>query len=270
MRLRIALAALGVVAAPAAEASPQILALLSTEGPVPMHCQGAVCTAELSAFCLEKARATPEAGAVYRAAPNATIVLVVTASDGTIREVDGRALAQCASWRDMTAVEVTIGRRALGDAERVAIRAGDETALVPAPSPRYGAPHSPAEIGYAIGPLRALGARQIDRTAEAAVARDLARALNALRHEDETAALWLAGAARPVVRGCAAKVAEEKARRRTTVGVHGYWTGRAIVGEPSLKTCLEEAHGSLMTRLNQRFWKGAPPPRPVARSAPRI
>jgi hypothetical protein len=73
-----------------------------------------------------------------------------------------------------------------------------------------------------------------------------------------------------VVRGCAARVAEEKARRKDTVGVLGHWTGRSIVGEPSLKACLAEAHASLMTRLNQRFWKGEMPPAAPPKVAPRM
>ncbi|HEY7610370.1 MAG TPA: hypothetical protein VIF14_14135 [Alphaproteobacteria bacterium] len=272
MRLRIALAALGAAAAPgAASASPQILALLSTDGPVPLHCQGAVCTAELSAFCLEKERATPATGTVYRAAPRATIVLLVTAADGSVREIDGSALAQFASLRDMTAVRVTIDRRALGDdVERIALRAGTNVSLLPAPLPNDGRPHSAAEIARATGTLRADGALRVDASPEAGVARGLARALDSLRFEDETAALWHAGAAAGAVRACAADVAAVKARRKDIIGVHGHWTGRGIVGEPSLKSCLEEAHAALMTRLNQRYWRGETPPAPAAKTAPRI
>ncbi len=270
MRLRIALAVVGAAAAPAAHASPQILALLSTDGPVPLYCQGGHCTAELSAFCLEQQRATPATGTVYRAAPNAVIVLLVTGADGTVREIDGTALAEFTSARDMTAVRVTVGRRALGDAERVAMRAGTEAALLPVPSSRHGRPHSVAEIAYATGPLRAAAAQHVDRSPDAEVARDLSRALNALQHEDETAALWRAGDAGAVVRGCAARVAEEKVRRQQTIGVLGHWTGRSIVGEPTLRACLEEAHASLMTRLNQRFWKGELPAEVAPKAAPRM
>lgn len=259
MRLRIALAALGVAAASAAHASPQILALLSTDGTVPLHCTGAVCSAELSAFCLERHRATPEAGTLYRAAPNAKLTLVVTAGDGSVREIDARGLAEFASVREMTAVRVTIDRRALGDrfsdAARISIRSGSETALLPVHLPRYGAPRLKDDVAHVTVRVRA-AAEGVDRSAEAAVARDLARAMDALRHQDETAALWLAGAAAPVVRGCAAKVADEAASRKATIGVFGHWTGRAIVGAPSLRSCLEAAHASLMLRLNQRFWSG--------------
>lgn len=78
------------------------------------------------------------------------------------------------------------------------------------------------------------------------------------------------GAAAPVVRGCEARVAAEKMQRRAIIGVLAHWTGRSIVGEPSLKACLEEAHASLMTRLNQRFWKGEMPPEAPAKAAPRM
>jgi hypothetical protein len=263
MRLRIALAALGIAVPGGAQASPQILALLSTGGPVPMECHGALCTAELSAFCLEERRATPEAGTVYRAAPQGTLVLTVTASDGSVREVSAHGYAAFTTLRDMTAVRVTIDRSALGDAARLAIRAGEEVALLPAPSSRHGRPHTTAEIALAVGPLRAAGARHVDRSAEAAVARDLTRALNALAQADEAAALMLAGAAAPVAKACATKVADDKARRASTIGVHGYWSGRGIVAEPSLRACLQAEHGNLMTRLNHAFWKrGSPPTAP--------
>ena len=269
MRLRIALAALGLAAAaPSAQASPQILALLSTDGTVPLHCQGAVCSAELSAFCLERHRATPDAGTHYRAAPNAVLVLVVTAADGSVREIDARRLAQFASVRDMTAVRITIDRSALGDAARIGVRSGSETALLPVHVPRYGNPRLKEDVEHVTGPVRE-AAQGVDRSAEAAVARDLARALDTLRNEDEKAALLLAGAALPVVSHCAAAVAEDKARRNETIGVRGHWTGRSIVGEPSLKSCLEEAHASLMTRLNLRFWNGELPAPAAPKSAPR-
>lgn len=270
MRLRIALAALGLAAtAPGAHASPQILALLSTDGAVPLHCQGAVCSAELSAFCLERNRATPEAGTPYRAAPNAVLVLVVTAADGGVREIDARRLAEFASVRDMTAVRVTVDRRALGDAVRVSLRSGGETALLPVHTPRYGRPRLAEEIERVIGAVRR-SAQGVDRSAEAAVARDLVRALDTLRHEDEKAAVLTAGAALPVVRHCAAKVAEEQARRKETIGVRGHWTGRGIVGEPSLRSCLETAHAALMLQLNLRYWNGELPAPAAPKSAPRM
>lgn len=269
MRLRIALAALALAAAPSAQASPQILALLSTDGTVPLHCQGAVCSAELSAFCLERHRATPEAGTLYRAASNAVLVLVVTGADGGVREIDARGLAQFASVRDMTAVRISVDRRALGDAAWIGIRSGPETALLPVHQDRFGPPRLPEDTGRVAGPVRA-SARGVDRSADAAIARDLARALDVLRHEDEKAALRLAGAAQHVVQGCVSQVADETARRKETIGVFGHWTGRGIVGAPSVRSCLEEAHASLMTRLNLRFWNGEIPAPAAARADPRM
>jgi hypothetical protein len=270
MRLRIALAALGLAAGAAgAQASPQILALLSTDGVVPLHCRGAVCSAELSAFCLERNRATPESGTHYRAAPNAVLVLVVTAADGSVREIDARGLAEFASVREMTAVRVSIDRRALGDAARIGIRNGSETALLPVHRERHGPPRLAEDIRRVTGPVR-VGAQGVDRSAEASVARDLVRALDVLRHEDEAAALKLSGAALPVVRGCVERVAEETARRKETIGVHGHWTGRGIVGAPSLKSCVEEAHATLMTRLNQRYWNGEIPAPAAPKADPRM
>jgi hypothetical protein len=169
----------------------------------------------------------------------------------------------------MTAVRITIDRSTLGDAARIGIRSGSETALLPVHLPRYGRLRLKEEIDHVSGPVRE-AAQGVDRSAEAVVARDLARALDRLRHEDEKAAVLLAGAAQPVVRHCAEKVAGEMARRREMIGVHGHWTGRSIVGEPSLKSCLEQAHASLMTRLNLRYWNGEIPAAAKPKSAPRM
>lgn len=255
MRIRLALAALGILIAPAAEASPQILALLSTYGSVPLNCENGVCTAELTSFCLEQKRAVPESGTAYRAVPNSGVVLIVTASDGTVRELDGAGLAAFSALRDMTAVRVTIDQRRLGDAAAVAIRTNESSVLLPLGSTRQGAAHTSTEIDTATGPLRSAAARIVDRDPRSAVARGISLALNRL-HRDGDAAALIADAVSPVVRACAGKVAEEKARRQELIGVYGYWTGRSIVGELSLGTCLEEAHGTLMTTLNRRFWHG--------------
>ena len=118
---------------------------------------------------------------------------------------------------------------------------------------------------HAIGPLRATAAAIVDASSGAEIARGLSRALNLIAGGDDAA--LLTGAAAPIVRACATRLAEHAARRRDVVGIYGYWTGRGIVGTPTMRTCLEEAHGSLMTGLNRRFWRGeaaspaaAPPP----------
>lgn len=269
MRVGLALAVLGFSAV-SAQASPQILALLSTEGAVLLECDGARCTAELSAFCLEENRATPAPGTQYRVAPGSGIVLVVTGADGRPREVDAAAHTAFASLRDMTAVRVTVDRRGLGDAVAIALRAGTAAALLPETLPRYGAAHTPAETAQAVGPLRASAAAIVDASSGAEVARGLSHALNLIAGGDERAALELAGASAPVVNACKAKVAEHEARRRDVVGIHGYWTGRGIVGMPTLRNCLEAAHGTLMTALNRRFWRGETIPLHAGPPAPHM
>jgi len=269
MRVSLILAVLGFTTV-RAQASPQILALLSTEGTVLLACDGARCTAELSAFCLEEKRATPEPGTRYRAATGAGIVLVLTGDDGRVREIDGAPYAAFTSLRDMTAVRVTVDRRGIADAVTIAFRAGTAAALVPETSPRHGAAHTPAETARALGPLRATAAAIIDASPGAEIARGLSQALNRIAGGDQTAALKLAGAAAPIVHACTAKLASYEDRRRDVVGIYGYWTGRGIVGAPTLRTCLEEAHATLMTGLNRRFWRGEATPSKAAPPAPHL
>ena len=50
-------------ATPRAEAAPQILGLVASNGlPVPMRCEAGDCTALLASFCLQEARDAPEDG----------------------------------------------------------------------------------------------------------------------------------------------------------------------------------------------------------------
>ncbi len=247
------------IATSPALAAPQILALLATGAPVALMCEGAACTADLSAYCLEKERATPEAGTDYRLGSAGNVTLIVTGADGAVRELPLGDRARFQSLREMNAVRVTLDRATIGDAVSLAVRVEPLATLLPAAAAKKSKAHSVAATVLAEGPYRALGARIVDGSPEADAARGLARALNRLSTTrgradiGETSAA--AGSAGPIVEGCAAEAADIKAMRERIIGVYGYWTGRSIGHEPSLRSCLEAQHDRIMSRLNERYWK---------------
>ncbi|MBT5110054.1 MAG: hypothetical protein HOM25_15355 [Rhodospirillaceae bacterium] len=51
-----------------ATAAPQALALVDSAGEVTLQCQDGDCTATFSAYCLQKSRAMPFSGTVYKPA----------------------------------------------------------------------------------------------------------------------------------------------------------------------------------------------------------
>ena len=81
-----------------APAAPQALALLASNGAVPLTCAGGACRTELSAFCLQQERAMPLPGTKYSVVDRDRLTLVVTAADGAERRLPGlqrRHLGSC-------------------------------------------------------------------------------------------------------------------------------------------------------------------------------
>ena len=93
-RIRILLSAaiaMLSLAASRAEAAPQILGLVASNGlPVPMRCEGGDCTALLASFCLQEARDAPEDGQAYLPGPRGGLSLIVTRASGQRLRLDVR------------------------------------------------------------------------------------------------------------------------------------------------------------------------------------
>ncbi len=244
----------GVVLAPvAAAAAPQMLGLIATDKPVKLTCRGDVCMAELSTFCLQKERASPETGTVYRVAEGSSSALIVAGADGAIRELPVRN-PRFETLRGMSAVRITIDRRALPEGSGVSLQVLANASLVPVPAAHHSRPLTPAEISETTGAMRAVGTRTVDRSPEALVLRGLSEALNRPMRQREFKESDASGPAAPLIRECARQVVHSQALRSRTIGIYGYWTGRGIGHEPSLRACLETAHDGLVGRLNEDYW----------------
>ena len=92
--------ATAVLAAAPVAAAPQILGVVASIAPVEMSCTVDTCTAQLSAFCLQRERDVPAEHAAYRAADPGAFTLLARRADGTTIEVpfDGRP-GECAGLR---------------------------------------------------------------------------------------------------------------------------------------------------------------------------
>ncbi len=79
----LAAIAMAALASGRAQAAPQILGLMASNGmPTPLHCRDGLCTGSFASFCLQEAREAPADGQDYRLAPGGQLVLNAAAADG--------------------------------------------------------------------------------------------------------------------------------------------------------------------------------------------
>jgi len=254
LRTLIVGAALAVVAPFAnSHAAPQVLGLIATNAPVPLNCLGGNCTAEFSAFCLQRARELPERGTLYRAVGD-SLTLIVTATDGSRRWLPGAGHLTITTARGIAAVRVAISQRTLKGlgAVSAAVQVGPRVSLVPIPVIGDPNPQSPMEIDAATGPLREVAEQLVDEGGPAVDAvRLIGRVVNALpqrgRADIETGQqLWRELVSESGETSAAIARAEESYARCQGLLSQGY--------EFSLRRCLEKRHDSLLLELNSRYW----------------
>lgn len=252
------LAALLLAALPhkSALAAPQILAVLSSDAGIPLTCDGRVCEADLSTFCLQRERPAPDVGTAYAPAAPGAFTLVVRDAKGGARRLPAAEHVRFSQQRGYTAVSARLPQHALAGlgAVSAAIEVGADASLVPVPRGGDPDPLTADEIAHAAGPLRAVGTRVVDSSPEAESARLVASMANALPREgylspEHLGTLWndMAGDARfqalqrPGLAGA-------KSAYDSCVGAV---TEHATF---SMRGCLERRHDQLMRELNDGYW----------------
>lgn len=234
----------------AARAAPQALALVMTDVPVPVSCEGGVCRAVLTSFCLERERDTPAAGTAYRLAAG-ELTLVVRAGDSVRRLLAGN-LVRLAADRGSHAVVARLAHAVAPawDGADLFLEVGRRVTLLPAAA--EGAEASdPSRLAALTGPLRAIGEQAVDLAdPEVDVVRLLGRAVSRLPAVGrggiaQSEAVWRESV-RPLSGGAGRALAEDAYRtcRRKAEGGLYY----------SFRNCLVVAHDRLMARLNARYW----------------
>jgi len=255
LALSAVLAAFGLVAR-SALAAPQMLGVVASAEPVPMHCANGVCSAELSALCLEKERALPQDGTPYDALDPEKLSLVVTASDGSLSTVPASGL-RIVSRRSQVAIEVSLPEavaRKLG-AVALAVKVAPELALIPAPVAGDASPIGRADVARArdaLATARALLAQDKERVGMAALMNRLINALPGDSGADPIVAdrAWQGVAGVPAEAASGDPVVREAAQiyRSCRLGLAGIWPS-------GLRRCLEFSHDATIGGLNAELWQ---------------
>lgn len=260
MRLRrvvVSLAAAGALAGLAlpAAAQMQALALVSSDGPVELTCHGATCAAEFSSFCLQPELASPTPYTRYAMAPEPDVRLVGERADGSAVALDPSEL-QIKVLRTHVAVRLSLPHMHLLERKlsRVTVEIGDKVALLPEPEAGE-TPLGEGEIAAITTTLRELGDQVVDSDGDRMrAARLMVRMINALppggRESPETRARIWDSTIQPEDLAGAPASSRELVRH-----VHdfcAYGSARSLA--PSMRSCLQSQHDTIMGGLNSDYW----------------
>ncbi len=253
-----------------AVAAPQILALMATDGPRPLECEGEICRAEFTAICLQEHRPVPNAGTVYELLPasqgakeTGAPVLVATGAEGQVRRIDMvGARARYVSMRGQFAIAIEIPKAVLdaAGAKTAGIAVGKTAILTPEPLLDDPKPITVGEIRAVLGRhVQIAQGFERDVAAGLATSRVLNALVNALpkakkpRREDELAASdrvfasYVAGPAGPEKRA-----AEDVRSIILTCDMREMREAYRTV-----RTCVQVYHDRIMAGVNTAYWRRA-------------
>jgi hypothetical protein len=250
--------ALAVGYADGAAAAPQVLALLSTDGPVPLACKDGLCQATLSALCLQKDRQPPASGQLYDPARAEHLSLVVTDAKGRTRHVPAQGL-RIESERTFVAVRFVLPESTLAEwgGVKVALAVSKGSTLVPRAVANDVNPQTPADIAHAVTVLREQAGLVEDAgDARGNFARMAARFANVLPRSgpiDKDAAraahkmISEANAGRP-----------GQARFQSLFNQCDVSNGMSLYGR-NMRECVQHFHDRTLTDLNHELWNQVAP-----------
>lgn len=237
-------------------AAPQILGLLATAKPIPLSCAQGMCSAEFSAFCMQRHRRSPAAGTAYRAAKGTELTLIYTDQGGTKRSLSASNRVIIKAHRDFHVVRIALPEseiRGLGGRD-LAIAVGALASLVPIAQPGDKVPLDKQEIAYITGPHRLAVAKAFSDDGESIVAvRTINRLINALPQgrtpTKQRSDLWR-------------KVIGDLPTQHTGAGLR--WAAREFQfckrwAGYGLRDCLAEGHDHKALDLTKKAWKISEP-----------
>ncbi|MDP6343391.1 MAG: hypothetical protein QF578_04475 [Alphaproteobacteria bacterium] len=247
----------GLLSARPGLAAPQMLALVSNGTPVQLQCYRGDCFAEFTAFCLQPERASPVQGTAYRLHDPARLVAVATDRQGREFALDVDKHLDIKAQRSHVAVRIgmPVQRLARLGIRSVRIAVAGNASLLPVKISGDASPLGAEEIATTAGPMRALGDRVVDQSAEwMPAARVANRLINALPPGGPVAAerrraLWASVIGGDAFKGAPAGT-QDKVRRVYDDCQDAVAKGRL----PSLRGCLESKHDSFVGTLNNRYW----------------
>jgi hypothetical protein len=254
-----ALAAVALLLTPSVvQAAPQSLGLVATAEPVPMICDDDGCVVQLSSFCLQGDRKSPNFNTPYHVDGGTGLWLHLTDANGSLRTVPAEGLLRFVSTRGYTAIDATVSTAdmaALGAVD-MALEVGKLVTLFPEAVPGDPNPITPEEVAFAKGEARRLAASIFDSSEGLGDTISIIdRSINSMTimtrlNDEERRDLWSRVAGVPLdeavdnrTRGAAEMFSEclGDLRRKMVFG---------------LRNCLEGRRDELLIRANVTLWNG--------------
>ncbi len=255
--------ALGLAWPGSSYSAPQILGLVATAKPLPLHCVGDTCSVEVSSFCLQRKRKAPKAGRAYHPSAQTVISLIYQgAEQDAVTAIPVTRHVRIFSNRSFRSVKLQIPAGLVKSSGRSVptISIGAQSAAVPIPREGDRNPQSDKEIAKFTGSYRAAADLIVGEWNYRTVAADaLNRLINGLPdnkpadpgQEDR---LWkmaigaTPGPDAPSGQRFAAKELKfcaETSRESAVAGIMGF----------GVRGCLETSHDDLMIEQNSRIWE---------------
>jgi hypothetical protein len=247
---------LSLTAVPAL-AAPQVLGVVASIAPMPLTCSGETCTAQLSAFCLQRQREVPAEKTAYNAAEPQAFTLIASRADGTTFRVPVNDQVTFSSAFGYASVRVSVPQLFLKQlqATSLAVEAFAGAAVIPVPVAGDPDPQSDDEIALTTGPLRELAGRHFDAPS---TERDAAQVIEAMVNglplrfwdgPENRSTLWDRQVT-PQLQGVASAEAMALAR--------SVYEG-CLPNSYSMRQCLELKHMNLLSDANRAYWDEASP-----------
>ncbi len=244
----------------AANAAPQLLGVIATSSPLKLQCEGSTCAVELSTFCMQAERDTPDRHYVYTPHDMAVFKVVAHDADGNKTELALTA-AKFRSERGYTAARMEFSVRDLKGRGLTAtsLSVADGGVLVPMPVANDPDPIRDGEVEHALASLQPVADRifklhNTEFEAIKVVSRVLSEtpAKGRLPKADREN-LW-------------ENTFGETPRESVGPGMHraadvvGYCQYRTSQGRFfSVRRCLEQRLDGMMMNINTDYWKATKP-----------
>lgn len=254
--LSVALAATTFATSDIRAETPQALGLVATAEPTPMRCRDGLCTAYLSAFCLEEHRKSPQSRTAYRLADKTEVTLLVDTAAGDTLRLPGRDWLDFKSRTLFTGVEASVDQARIAKLNpvKLSIEVGPLASMLPVVAVDEKTAHSAEEIALATGPYRQAAERYFEGNVEIATAVSItANLINSLPKtdfvSDERRMQTMIDAFATL------ETIEAGEKTRAVVGRIMHACDRqAHYGVDSLRNCLELKHSGLQAVTNRKFW----------------
>ncbi len=255
--LTAGMALLGLsMAAAGAWAAPQSLAVVATDRPVQLVCNGGDCSAEFTAFCLQPGRFSPKPGTNYWMTQKSRITVSGIARDGRRVVLEARDALRFQSLRGHSAIEISLApdlKQRLG-LQSVSVSLKEHVTLAPEAVEGDDNPISAGELAYVEEALRPVGGMVVDKDTEGmAAARVTNNLVNLLPYHDanpaSTAKSWRELMARSR-RGGLSPMAAHMAQN--AYELCRYYSHRSVPGD--MRRCMQGQHDRLMKGLNTKYW----------------